>query len=90
LASEVTLTGATSFQEVGIIAFGRHLVRFSTVGSGHLGSGPDPPQRRGAMVGQVDGGQGQFAGAGGLVASILLIDEDLAVTVHHFGDVFLP
>jgi hypothetical protein len=90
LESEVTLTGATSFQEVGVIAFGSHVVRFSTVGSGYLGSGPDPPRRTGAVVGRVDGGDGQFAGARGLITSIVLIDEDRAVTVHHLGVVYLP
>src|SRR5829696_4680726 len=36
--SEVTFTGATSFQEVGTIAFGAgHRLCFSTVGSGYLG-----------------------------------------------------
>ena len=90
LASEVTLTGATSFQEVGMITVGSHVLRFSTVGSGYLGSGPDPPRRAGAVVGRVDGGDGQFAGARGLITSILLIDDDRAVTVHHVGVVDLP
>src|SRR6266498_3647813 len=50
-ASELTLTGATSFQEVGTIAFGAgHHLRFSTVGSGYLGPGPDPAHRHGAAA----------------------------------------
>ncbi len=91
LASEVTLTGATSFQEVGTIAFGGdHRLRFSTVGSGHLGASPDPAGRHGAVTWRVEGGDGQFAGARGLITSIFVIDEDLAVTAHHLGVVFLP
>ena len=40
-ASEVTVTGETSFQEIGTIAFGEvHRLRFATVGSGYLVTSP--------------------------------------------------
>jgi hypothetical protein len=89
-ASELTLTGATSFQEVGTIAFGGgHRVRFSTVGSGYLGAGPDPAVRHGAVTWRVEGGEGQFAGARGLITSNVVIGEDLAMVGHHLGVIFL-
>ena len=90
-ASELTLTGATSFQEVGTIAFGDgHRLRFSTVGSGYLGPGPDPARRHGAVTWRVEGGEGQFAGARGLITSNVFVGEDLAVVDHHLGVLFLP
>jgi hypothetical protein len=90
-ASEVTLTGATSFQEVGTIAFGSgHRLRFSTVGSGYLGASAGPGLRHGAVTWRIEGGEGQFAGASGLITSNFFVGADLAVTDHHFGVLFLP
>jgi hypothetical protein len=89
--SEVTFTGATSFQEVGAIAFGAgHRLRFATVGSGYLGASPDPARKHGAVSWRVAGGEGQFAGASGLITSNFFVGADLAVTDHHFGVLFLP
>jgi hypothetical protein len=89
-ASEVTFTGATSFQEVGTIAFGAgHRLRFSTVGSGYLGASPDPARKHGTVSWRVEGGEGQFAGASGLITSNFFVGEDLAVTDHHLGVLFL-
>ena len=91
LASELTLTGATSFQEVGTMAFGGgHRLRFAAVGSGYLGPGPDPARRHGAAAWRVEGGEGQFAGASGLITSNFFVGADLAVTDHHLGVLFLP
>jgi hypothetical protein len=39
---------------------------------------------------RVDGGEGRFAGATGLIASAFFVAEDLAVTDHHFGVLLLP
>ncbi len=90
-ASEVTLTGATSFQEVGTIAFGDgHRLRFSTVGSGYLGPSADPGRKHGAAVWRVEGGEGQFAGASGLITSNFFVDDQLGVVDHHFGVLLLP
>ncbi len=91
LASEVTLTGATSFQAVGTIAFsGAHRLRIGTVGSGYLEASADPGRRHGAVVWRVKGGEGQFAGARGLITSNFFVGADLAVTDHHLGVLFLP
>jgi hypothetical protein len=87
--SELTLTGATSVQEVGTITFGGHRVRFSTVGSGYLGAGHDPARRHGAVVWRVEGGEGQFAGAHGLITANFVVGEALSVISYHFGVIFL-
>ena len=88
-ASEMTLTGETSFQEVGTIAFGDgHLLRFATVGSGYIG--PCPGGRHGAAVWRVEGGAGLFAGARGLITAHVLLGSDLVLVGHHLGVIFLP
>jgi hypothetical protein len=89
-ASEVTLTGETSFQAVGTIAFGGgHRVRFSTVGSGYLGAAADPVRRHGSAMWRVEGGEGQFAGASGLITSNFVLGAGGGVTDHQLGVIFL-
>jgi hypothetical protein len=89
--SEVTFTGETSFQEIGAITFGAgNTVHFSTVGSGYLGPSVDPSRKHGAVMWRVERGEGQFAGASGLITSNFLVGADLAVTDHHFGVLVLP
>lgn len=89
--AEVTFTGETSFQEVGTIGFGHgHRLRFATVGSGYLAPSADPTRRQGAVTWRVEGGEGQFAGASGLITSNFFVDEGLGVVDHHFGVLLLP
>ena len=91
LESELTITGETSFQEVGTIAFGAGVhLRFAAVGSGYLGASPDPARRHGAVAWRVVGGEGQFAGASGLITSNFFVDKDLGVIGHHLGVLFVP
>jgi hypothetical protein len=88
--SDVTFTGESSFQEVGTIAFGDgHRLRFGTVGSGYLGPSADPARKHGTVMWRVEGGEGQFAGASGLITSNFFVDDNLAVTDHHFGVIFV-
>lgn len=88
--SEVTFTGETAFQETGTIMFGAgNVVRFSTVGSGYLGGSADAARKHGTVMWRVDGGEGQFAGATGLITSNFFVGADLAVTDHHFGVLFV-
>jgi hypothetical protein len=90
-ASEVTVTDETRFLEVGTIDFGAgHRLRFTTVGSGHLAPSADPTRKHGAVMWRVEGGDGQFAGASGLIASNFFVDESLGVVDHHFGVLLLP
>ena len=89
--SEVTLTGETSFSESGSMRFGdgSHILRFSTVGQGHLASSADPKLKHGTVTWRVDSGAGQFAGASGLITSNFTISEAGEVTDNHFGVIFV-
>jgi hypothetical protein len=90
LESEVTFTGVTSFQAVGTIAFGDgHRLRFGTIGSGYLDASPDPTRKHGIVMWRVDGGEGQFAGASGLIASTFFVGDGGEVTDYHVGVIFL-
>ena len=89
--SELTLTGKTSFQEVGTVVVGNgHRLRFATIGSGYLGPGPDSMRQQGAVVWRVEGGEGQFAGACGLITSNFSLDADHGLISHHLGVLFIP
>jgi hypothetical protein len=39
---------------------------------------------------RVEGGEGQFAGARGLITSNVVIGADLAITDYHAGVLFVP
>src|SRR5438105_2945867 len=68
--SEVTFTGETSFLESGTIRFGEHSsLRFSTVGSGYLAPSPEAGTLAGAVIWRIESGEGQLAGATGLITS---------------------
>ncbi len=89
--SDVTFTSETGFQEVGTITFGEgNVLRFGTVGTGYLGAGDNPARKHGTVMWRIEGGEGQFAGATGLITSNFFVGDDLAVTDHHFGVIFVP
>jgi hypothetical protein len=69
--SEVTVLDETAFNEVGTIRFGdsNHLLRFSTVGQGYLGGTLEASLQHGSVMWRVEGGDGQFDGASGLITS---------------------
>lgn len=91
LDAEMTLTGESSFQEIGTIAFGEgHRLHFGTIGSGYLGPSADPTLKHGTVMWRIEGGEGQFAGASGLITSNFVVGDELSVTDHHFGVIFLP
>ncbi len=89
--SELVFTGATTFQEVGTICFGTggHWLRFSTIGSAYLGPAADDYCRHGAAIWRIDGGEGQFAGATGLIASTFVVSDAGEVTDHQLGMVYV-
>jgi hypothetical protein len=89
--SEVTLTGETSFKETGTIRFGdsNHSLRFSTLGQGFLGKSSEPTLQHGSVMWHVDGGEGQFAGANGIITSNFTLSATGEVTDHHFGVIFV-
>jgi hypothetical protein len=90
--SEVTLTGETSFTETGTIRFGdaNHSIRFSTIGNGFLGKSPDAALQHGSVMWRVESGEGQFAGASGLITSNFTLSAVGEVTDNHFGIIFVP
>jgi len=88
--SVVTITGESSFLESGSIHFGRgNSLRFSTVGNGYLGACADPSLKHGTVNWRVDGGEGQFAGATGLITSNFTVGPNGEVVDNHFGLIFL-
>lgn len=89
--SEVTITGATSFQEQGSIKFGdgNNRLHFSTVEQGYLGDSPEAGLKSGAVMWRVDRGEGQFAGASGYITSNFTLSDAGEVTDNQFGVIFV-
>lgn len=89
--SEVTFTGQTSFQECGTIAFGSggNRLRFSTVGEGYIGPTGDAKLSHGSVIWRVEEGEGQLAGASGLITSNFTVSDTGEVIDNHFGVIFV-
>src|SRR5579884_1778061 len=89
--SEVRVTSQDAFTESGTITFGEgdDLIRFSTVGQGHLGPSTDSEHMHGAVIWRIDAGEGQFEGATGLITSNFLLSNTGEVVDHQFGLVFV-
>ena len=89
--SEVTSAGEAGFKEAGTITFGEggHRLRFSTVGQGYLGPSAEPQLKQGSVIWHIDGGEGQFEGAQGLITSNFTMSNTGEVTDHHFGVIFV-
>jgi hypothetical protein len=93
LESELRVTGPESFRERGTIAFGHqneHVLRFSTLGEGHLHTGPEPGTMAGTVSWKIDGGDGQFASASGLISSTFTFTESGEISDFHCGLILLP
>jgi hypothetical protein len=56
---------------------------------GRLAACPDPNLRQGTVVQEVEGGDGQFAGAEGLITSNFFVSDTGEVTDNHFGLIFV-
>ena len=88
--SEVVFSSESDFSEAGTISFGDgNRLRFSTVGQGHLGPSADPDLKHGCVMWRIDGGEGQFEGATGLITSNFFVGGTGAVADHHFGVIFV-
>ncbi|HSF31994.1 MAG TPA: hypothetical protein VLK82_16130 [Candidatus Tectomicrobia bacterium] len=89
--SEVTSAGDAGFKETGMITFGegRDRLRFSTVGQGYIAPGADPDLKHGCVMWQVDGGEGRFDGARGLIASNFTVSNDGKVTDYQLGVLYV-
>lgn len=89
--SEVRLTGDGSFTESGTIDFGGpHRLRFSTVGHGTLGPSAEEGVMAGAIIWQIDDGEGQLAGATGYVTSNFTVGSGGEVVDNQVGVIFVP
>ena len=90
--AELIMTGGAMFQQTGTVAFGQptHGIRVSSVGSGLFDDADGSGCRLGATILRIDGGQGQFAGATGAVASLVVLGDGGEVTDHHLGVVYVP
>lgn len=90
-SSEVTSAGEGGFKETGTITFGEsgHRLRFSTIGQGYIGPSAEPNLKQGAVMWRIDGGEGQFEGAQGLITSNFTVSDAGEVTDHHFGVIFV-
>lgn len=77
------------FEEAGMIVFARgHSLRIS--GRGELAPSADPDLRQGTVVWKVNGGQGHFEGASGLITSNLLLSLTGDLTENQLGVIFAP
>lgn len=93
LDSELQVTGTDSFRQDGTIAFGEdseHLLRFSSIGSGHLAASLEPGTMAGTATCHIDGGEGQFAAACGFITSNFTLTETGEFDDFHSGLIFLP
>jgi hypothetical protein len=89
--SEMTATAAETFLEIGAMTFGEgHRLRLTTVGSGYLGPSADPALQQGAVIWRVEEGEGQFAGASGLICANVLLRDNGQIVAHHLGLIFVP
>jgi hypothetical protein len=88
---EGTSAGEAGFKETGFIALGggEHHLRFSTIGQGYIGPSADPHVRQGAVIYQVESGEGQFRGAQGLLTSTFLVSENGDLTSYQTGVIFI-
>jgi hypothetical protein len=78
-----------SFVEDGTITYGSAgAITFVTVGRGVVGPSPLPGWTRGAVIWEVTGGEGRFAGARGLVTSSFSVGPDGEVIDHHVARIY--
>jgi hypothetical protein len=88
---EVQMTGEGTFVESGTITYGAAgKVTFKTVGHGVLGPSGIEGLQRGAVIWEVTGGAGRFAGATGLITSNFTVSAQGQVVDNHFASLFLP
>ncbi len=93
LESELRMTGADEFVESGRIAFGEdsgHALLFSTAGLGHIIAGPADGIMTGTASWIIEGGEGQFRAARGLINSTFTIDDAGQRCDFQCGLIFLP
>jgi len=91
LEAEIELRGDGSFVESGRICYGAAgSVTFTTAGHGVRGPSAIPGRVAGAVIWQVVGGDGRFAGATGYITSNFSVDENGDVVDHHVAQLIIP
>ena len=91
--TDVTTTGQTSFDESGVMTLGSSSdrLRFSTINQGFLAPSPEEGLFEGSVIWRIDGGEGKFARASGLITSNFTLKMDTGeVWEHQVVSVFLP
>jgi hypothetical protein len=91
--STVTLTGETSFVEEAVMSLdsGEDRLRLSTIGQGFLGPSPQEGVLHGSVMWRVDGGDGRFVQASGLVVSnFTFMPSNGQATDHQILKLFVP
>jgi len=79
-----------SFIEDGTITYGRAgAITFATIGRGIVGPSPITGWTRGAVLWNVTGGDGRFAGAHGLITSSFAVSPDGDVIDHHIARIYI-
>jgi hypothetical protein len=91
LESEVQRGPDGTFVESGTITYGRlGRIRFSTIGRGHVGPAPVPGWQWGTVMWTVTGGDGEMAGARGLITSSFAVSADGEVVDAQYARLHLP
>jgi len=91
LESRVERFADGTFVEDGTITYGTAgSVTFATAGRGVVAPGPRAGWVRGAVIWTVTGGDGRFAGAGGLITSNFAASENGDVVDDQFARLFVP
>ena len=91
--SKLRMTGTDSFRRDGTVAFGEdseHVLRFSSIGQGHLAASLEPGTLAGTATCHIDGGEGQFAAACGFITSNFTLTLIGEFDDFHSGLIFLP
>jgi len=63
--------------------------RFTDFNKVVLGKSPEATLQHGSVMWQVDGGEGQFTGASGIITSNFTLGATGEVTDNHFGVIFV-
>ncbi len=89
--SMVTVEDGGAFREKGSITFGTtgHRLFFKCCGDGWMGPSPQEGMKQGSVTWTVEGGEGQFAGAEGVITSNFTVDSNGAVVDYHLGVIYI-
>jgi len=80
-----------SFVEDGTITYGgAGAITFVTVGRGIVGPSPIEGWTRGAVIWDITGGDGRFAGARGVITSSFAVSPDGDVIDYHIARIYIP